>query len=281
MKTKKRSIEERAAGVFVLALLFCSLSCFAITMAVGAGREKSELRLQNQSKKEAPLNELPRVTPVDTTYFLSATQDAGIAYQNQLTFFGESTTAHLRSRGVLTGGILTTQVLADESGTKRLSSRLPYETVTDPESGKSVALLTLLEEKRPAILVLSFGLNGLSNYASDPGSFAKDYDLLIDAIKNSSPETKVILQTIYPVAKDSDHFSDPDEINRNINLLNTELPTIAAEHEKVLCVDTASVLKDLDGSLDPAFDNGDGYHLTASAYRRILQYLRTHAWEDL
>lgn len=280
MKTRKWSQEERSAGVFVLALLFCSLFCFAVAVAVKAGAPR--LEKETQINEEArPSSELPRVVPTDASYFLSATQDAGIIYQDKLTFFGESTTAHLKSRGVLSGGTATTQVLCDESGTKRLSARLPFETVKDPESGKSIGFSELVEEKKPAILVLSFGLNGLSDYAKDVNLFKKDYDTLLDSIQRSSPKTKVILQTVYPVAKESEHFPDTKEVNRKIESLNDALPAIAADHKNVLCVDTASVLKDLDGALDPAFDNGDGYHLTASAYKRILQYLRTHAWEEL
>ena len=54
-------------------------------------------------------------------------------------------------------------------------------------------------------LVLSFGLNGLSEYASDTSLFEKDYDTLLDSIQKATPKTKIILQTVYPVAKESDH----------------------------------------------------------------------------
>lgn len=276
MKISKWSIEEKSAGIFLFALLFCALTCFAVAIAVGAGAPKAVGESDANDAEEFFIPELPSMTPVDASYFLSATGDAGMTYQNRLTFFGESTTAHLKSRGVLPAA----QVLSDESGTKRLSARLPYETIKDPDSGESVGVLQLLEQRKPAILVLSFGLNGLSEYASDTSLFEKDYDTLLDSIQKATPKTKIILQTVYPVAKESDHFADPSEVNRKIGLLNATLPKIASGYENVRCVDTASVLKDLDGSLDPAFDQGDGYHLTASAYKRILQYLRTHAWEE-
>ncbi|MBQ7173195.1 MAG: hypothetical protein IJR88_03680 [Clostridia bacterium] len=276
MKMRRWSIEERSAGIFVLALLFCSLFCFALAMAIGKNEPEESAPEQVQDKNILPMQELPRVSPADAAYFLAATQDAGLAYQNRLTFFGESTTAHLKSRGVLPAS----QVLADESGTKRLSARLPFESVRDPESGKSTCFLEVIEKKKPAILVLSFGLNGLLNYAKDTGLFKQDYNTLLDSIQSASPDTKIILQTVYPVAKECDRFDDPTDTNRKIGMLNAALPEIASNYENVLCVDTASVLKDLDGSLDPAFDQGDGYHLTASAYKRILQYLRTHAWEE-
>lgn len=275
-RRKRRSVEERSAGLFVFSLLFCALSCFALAFLFG----RAEPTKQEEKAPEFAA-ELPQAQKLSETPFLGKTADAGLAYQDRLTFFGESTTAHLKSRGVLSGGTATKQVLADESGTKRLSPRLPYESVIDPESGDSISLAELLSKQKPEVLVLSFGLNGIYEYAKEPDRFVRDYNALIDSIRVSSPATVLLLQSIYPVAKDSERFSNPEEVNRDIALLNARLPEIAASHKKVFCVDTASVLKDADGSLKKAFDNGDGYHLTASAYREILTYLRTHAWEDM
>ena len=85
---------------------------------------------------EAPPSEtepdLPSsLTPEEVT--LDETPDAGMAYIDQMIFFGESTTSHLRSRGVLTGGRDTPQVWDDaSSGTKTLSSKLLSETIDYP-----------------------------------------------------------------------------------------------------------------------------------------------------
>ena len=274
-KKKRRSVEEISAGIFVTSLLVCALACASAAILLGRGE------IEEKAKElPKPVTELPAPSTLENSYFLPSTQDAGLAYQDRLTFFGESTTAHLRSRGVLSNGTKTTQVLADESGTKRLSSRLPYENVIDPETGKSVGLLELLGEKQPAILVLSFGLNGVYGYAAAPESFIADYTALLSSIQEVSPNTTILLQTIYPVTKESERFDDPEEVNRDIRALNGILPKIAARKDRVYCVDTASVLTDKDGALDAAFDNGDGYHLNAAAYREILHYLRTHAWEE-
>ena len=37
-------------------------------------------------------------------------------------------------------------------------------------------------------------------------------------------------------------------------------------------------LRDADGALASPYDSGDGIHLTNAAYKKILFYLRTHAW---
>ena len=68
-------------------------------------------------------------------------------------------------------------------------------------------------------------------------------------------------------------------VNRYIMTLNTWIPEIAAAHENVRYADTASVLRMSDQALYPSYDAGDGIHLTAAAYEKVLQYLRTHAWQ--
>ena len=55
-----------------------------------------------------------------TSPILTETEDAGSAYLDRFVFFGESTTYHLKSRGVLSGGTATTQVWAPDSGTVNL-----------------------------------------------------------------------------------------------------------------------------------------------------------------
>ena len=76
------------------------------------------------------------------------------------------------------------------------------------------------------------------------------------------------------------NFAEPlDELNANILTVSSWLPEIAASFENVRVADTASVLRGDDNALLSSYDNGDGQHLTASAYEEILAYLRTHAWQ--
>ena len=42
--------------------------------------------------------------------------------------------------------------------------------------------------------------------------------------------------------------------------------------------DSASVLKGSDGKLVPDYGNGDGIHLNATGFNRVLSYLLTHAY---
>ena len=127
-------------------------------------------------------------------------------------------------------------------------------------------------------MVLSFGLNGITGFIQNKKNYVDSYNKLIKAIQTASPDTCVILQTVYPVAN-ADSFSvDVDTLNGYINALNEWLPEIAAANQNVRVADTASLLRDGNGRLADAYNAGDGIHLTTEAYVAILSYLRTHAW---
>lgn len=220
------------------------------------------------------------VDPITVT--LTETPDAGMKYIDKMVFFGESTTAHLRSRGVLTGGADTKQVWADASGTRMLSSRTTSEPILYPETGESLTVAKACAAKQPEYLVLCFGLNGINGFLQDKNSYVSAYNKLIRAVQEASPNTKIILQAVYPVTNGSGSQAfgvDIATLNENINTLNSWLPEIAASHQNVRVVNTAEALKNIDGALSDTYNNGDGVHLTASAYEVMLDYLRTHAWQ--
>ena len=207
--------------------------------------------------------------------------DQGMKYIDSMIFFGESTTTHLRSRGVLSGGSKTQQVWADNSGTKTLSSKLLSESVIYPPTGESLTIAQALKKEQPEYMVLSFGLNNILHFVRNPDLYKSNYHKLIERIRKESANTKIILQSIYPVAATCDAFSvDGKTVCAYIETLNNCLKEIAASHENVRFADTASVLKAADGTLLPTYDSGDGIHLTGDAYLQILLYLRTHAWQE-
>lgn len=222
------------------------------------------------------------ISAEDTAY-LAPTPDAGEEYQDSLVFFGESTTAHLKSRGVLRHGRETEQVWANESGTLLLSQKITSQTIRYPETGEHLTIGEAVARKRPTYLVLSFGLNGITGFARNTDRYLECYQALIDEVQRASPKTAIILQTVYPVTSPTDgsawHFSQsPQEINRMIDTLNRSLPRLSEANTGVMIADSASVLRDESGALRAEYSIGDGIHLTASAYREILSYLNTHAY---
>ena len=195
----------------------------------------------------------------------------------RLFFFGESTTAHLARKG----GVLDTpsnlhRVLRDETGTRMLDRRILSSPVfCKDESGNTVKrpFSEAIALIKPECLVLSFGLNGIMGFIRDPARFSDAYTVLIDGILAASPSTCIVLQSVYPVRNAANYSVNVQTLNAHILTLNAQIEQIAASYPNVRFTDTASVLRDSDGSLLAAYDAGDGIHLTNQAYRAILSYL--------
>ncbi len=224
----------------------------------------------------APSSQVSALEPHER--LLAETADAGERYTDRMIFVGESTTAHLRSRGVLRGGTQTEQVWSNASNTMTLDLNILQKTVIYPVSGVEMTIPEAAAIAKPEMLVLSFGMNGIYGFAKNLDLYGVAYGKLIDAIHAASPGTVVILQTVYPVASNQTTFSDDaTTVNDYADRLNGKLTDIAAAHDAYV-VDTAFCLKGANGMLRADYQTGDGIHLTAEAYRAILAYLRTHAY---
>ncbi len=260
----------------ILALVCLVGSVILVVMRVTADEPPAATTATSATTGSIPVN----INPADV--MLDEGEDAGMGYIDSMIFFGESTTTHLRARGVLTGGTDTKQVWADSSGTKTLSSKMLYETIVYPKTGENLTLSAALEQEKPMYLVLSFGLNNINAFAADIDRYISNYKSLIDLVLSASPRTRIILQTVYPVSAAPAGFSqDGETLCGYIEKLNAALPQIAAAYTNVRVADTASALKDPStGLLASAYDESDGVHLKAAAYQEILQYLRTHPWVE-
>ena len=194
-------------------------------------------------------------------------------------FLGESTTYHLKSRGVLSGGKETKQVWAPKSGTLMLDPSICDCRIIYPETNEEISLEEALQKKSPKIMLLTFGLNGATNFVARGDSYFKHcYQKLIDLIKKSSPNTRIIINSCFPVAQNMDmsrYTIDSKVLNSYIENLNVWAQELAVTNS-IDYTDSASVIKDSNGFLSPRFQVDDGYHLNSSAYKLILEYLNNY-----
>ncbi len=208
------------------------------------------------------------------------TADASAGILERLFFFGESTTAHLcRHGGILDNPTDARRVLRDESGTRMLDRRIlssPVLLQNGNGETQKICFSDALKKLTPQYLVLSFGLNGIMGFIRNPQSFFDAYTTLIQGIRKESPNTRIILQSVYPVRSAENYSVDVDTLNAHIRTLNAWIQEIATQ-QHVDFANTASILQDTDGSLLAKYDVGDGIHLTNEAYRDILSYLCAHA----
>ena len=204
-------------------------------------------------------------------------------YLDKIIFLGESTTYHLKSRGVLSGGTNTTQVWGPKSGTLMLDASISDCRIIYPESKEELALCEALKKKQPEYMMLTFGLNGATNFISHGSSYFKYcYQKLIDLISQSSPKTKIIINSCFPVAKNMDmknYTIDAKTLNSYINTINGWAKELA-EQNGVYYTDSSSAIKDNEGYLDSKYQVEDGFHLNANAYRKILQFIKENPYKE-
>ena len=212
---------------------------------------------------------------------LKETADGGEEYIDSFIFIGESTTYHMKSRGVLSGGQDTKQVWSTKGGTMTLDLTVDKIRIVYPETGEELTFYEAATRKKPEYVIMTFGLNGaVQNIKRGEEYFKSCYKKLIGAIKTASPSTKIILQSAFPVAENMDmsaYTVDISTLNEYIDTTN-EWTRKIAEEENCKYLDTNKILKDKNNNLRRDLQSGDGYHLNAEAYREILHYIRTHAY---
>ena len=234
----------------------------------------------------APANEAPVSAPSanvsdELAAFLSEypdtvlplSEDAGSDYINKLIFLGDSTTYGLRAYKMLEGGKETTKVWTPASGTLTLSNA-SFATVVYPETGEELTIKQAVEKKKPEYLVITLGVNGVSFMGED--YFKSEYKKIIETVKDTSPDTKIICQSMFPVARSYKSLSSIN--NDKIRTANKWIVEIAAE-TGVKFVDTYSALADSEGWLPESWHNGDGMHLNTESFTVELNNLRTHAYQ--
>ena len=212
--------------------------------------------------------------PADDGVTLPLTPDAGTAYQDSIIFVGDSLTAHLINRGVLTGGTDTKQVWRCENNMMNLNSEVTSAKIIYPGTGEKMTVAEAAAKAKPAIMIITLGTDWGVSYLSE-AEFKACYTDLIKAIQKASPKTKIILQSIFPVTAGCVNLD-----NAKINNANKWVKAIAAENG-CRYLDTQSILKDDKGCLKENYCNStDGIHMGKEAYVAILEYIRTHALTD-
>lgn len=201
---------------------------------------------------------------------LPKTDDEGQLYINDMIFIGDSTTHGMAFYGVLEGGKETTQVWTPKSGTLAMWNLLT-ECIVYPDDDTEMLIGDAIAVKQPKIVVLTLGVNGVSSLTED--QFKGYYSDLIDVIKEKSPETNIITQSIYPVC---DYYEIKSISMEKINRANSWIAELASE-KGVYFLNTISALVNEKGYLNNDYCNGDGIHISREGFNVILEYIRTHS----
>lgn len=214
----------------------------------------------------------PDPTPETTPTRLAETADAGSEYLDKLVFLGDSTTYGLKYYEMLSGGKETKQVWTPANGTLTLSYQ-SIATIVYPETGEEISISDAVERAKPEYMVITLGVNGVS--FMDEDNFVREYTDLVTRIQEKSPDTKIILNSIYPVASNYEHL---DQINNErICAANIWVEKIA-EDTGTRYLNTYEAIVGSDGWLPQQYQT-DGMHLNPAGFNVILDYIKTHEYK--
>ena len=206
---------------------------------------------------------------------LGETPDAGREYLDKLIFLGDSTTygiGYYYDRGFSEELVPPSQVWTPASGTLTLAY-YATATIVYPETGEEISIRDAVERSKPEYLVITLGVNGLS--FMDKDWFIRDYTSLVEMVKTASPETKIILNSIYPVTAGYPYQKDIN--NEKIRAANGWIEQIAAD-TGVRFLYSHEAVADADGNLPEDSTNDIGIHLTGEAFTKVMRYIRTHEY---
>ncbi len=224
------------------------------------------------SESDTPLSsETPGVIPSPTQgteALLNETEDMGQAYVDKFVFLGDSTTYGLGYYDI----VPDSQVWTPASGTLTLSL-WSTATIVYPEDGSEIPIKDAVAKKQPEYMLITLGVNGVS--FMDEEYFITEYTNLVLAVKEASPNTKIILNSIYPVS--ASYPVSNGITNEKIDAANVWIERIA-NSTGIKYLDSESVLKGSDGYLPESYNNGDGLHLNADSFALVMKYLRTHGY---
>jgi lysophospholipase L1-like esterase len=146
----------------------------------------------------------------------------------------------------------------------------PVSVRTEDVNGTTVyQKMTVLS---PDTICIMLGTNGLSYL--DIGSMIESYGLFIDEIRDTLPDTKIVVMAIPPVTK-AHEDSKPENLTI-INEFNTDLKNLA-DDKNITYFDVYTLLADDDGYMRADYAEKDGLHLQGSAYKRILFQIESDA----
>lgn len=221
---------------------------------------------------------ITKPTSGTSSVILGETADAGQEYLEKMVFLGDSTTYHMLVYGPFADGNHNTNVWAGVSHTLTLAYvNLDETKITYYDTNEELTIAQAAAKKQPEILVITLGINGVlymqENY------FKGVYTELINNIRAVSPNTKIILNSMFPVLESYSNGTLTPDAYIPMSKVNQGNIWILEMAEDLGCyyLNSQEAIADENGYLPEKLSLMDGVHLNGEAYEKFFNYVRTHA----
>lgn len=280
-------MKKTIALLLAAALMLCASSCAkekpasgdetspAETSAVSETTEPVTEETTTQKSREPDASVLAIYEKYGYTvpdYSLSAilpeTEPADDAYMESIVYLCDSTLYHLYSKDLVERSRIWTG--------KEYTQTLDYQDtvkILDTTDNTEHPIREMARIHKPERMVICLGTNGIDWMS--PDDVYDEFCDLIKGIKEASPDTEIIIQSIMPMTPDMYGWSRASFDNAKITACNAKVLKAAAD-SGVRYLDTFSVLIGENGLLKEEYSS-DGLHLTKEGLEAVLDYIRTHS----
>lgn len=264
-------------SVWTVALIICLvLAVFAVIFASVLGNHSSK----PEAAAATPVAPEPTayVAPVDNTASnisaatLPETADAGAEYVDGIFFLGDKALSALKDDGMLTGADASKQVWVPDGGRLPLQE-LDTTAYRSPVTGNNAPAADIALVNKPAVILIFPSPDNANMVTRD--QLVASYDILVSAILEQSPDTKIILSSLTPIAASYEY---EDLTNEKIEEINGWIAE-AAEQTGAKYLDAFDGLLNSQGFLSEEYHDGDGLHLGSAGMALWLEYVKTHAYQ--
>ncbi len=193
--------------------------------------------------------------PAATSARLGETADAGREYLDRIVFLGDSTTYGIGAyyKAGYKSLCPPEQIWTPKCGWMSL---VQYDTakIYYHATGEELLIKDAAAKATPDIMVITMGIDSIATETKE--SFIRRYTALVQNIQAASPDTKIILNSIYPVA---DSYKYQKDINNDkINAANGWIESIAVSTGCRFLYSWEALA--VNGRLPETAHGGDGLH---------------------
>lgn len=196
------------------------------------------------------------------------TENKGNEYFNEIVMVGDSNTMNMYLNGYLKGVNAWAIPCLH-------AANMHYWDINLYGLGIQMKLLDAVSKYQPSKMILNLGIFSTTWIKED--QFIEKSNEIIEKIKEASPNTELMLISIYPI---SQYGTNENKFDQNvINKYNFMILEMANKHN-IKYLDVQEALKDESGYGNPYYFVGDGFHLTLAGHSAVKEYIKTHALEE-